>query len=80
MSKYRKRPIMFEAHQFLDGVPVEGMHKADDGRTKFYWCVTSEGHPTVSDGDFIVKDAEGEFSLWNPDVFKQIFEEDKGQG
>lgn len=84
--KYRKKPVVIEAVQFLNG----------DGRSTIKECLdfvsnkadlielcnenhvlvirTLEGEITASDGDFIIKGVKGEFYPCKPDIFEATYE------
>lgn len=74
MAKYRKKPIVIEAEQFLNGKDVEGMQTTGGGENRISWCETLEGRLTVSDGDWIIKGVKGEFYPCRPDIFEQTYE------
>ncbi len=73
MPRFRRRPIIVEAEQFLpeqNAVP-SGVLKRDDGR---YYVETLEGPLTVSPGDWIITGVQGEIYPCKPDIFTQIYE------
>ncbi len=78
MSKYRKKPIVVEAEQFVVGsasLPhaARGVCCLDDGR----WYVrTAHGEDaTIVDGDWIIlePDRRGAYPC-KPDIFAEIYE------
>ena len=83
MTKYRKRPIVIEAIQFLDTVEsisaisefteetIGVDYVVDPPRLKVY---TSEGTMYADVGDFIIKEVQGGFSPCKPDIFEQLYE------
>ena len=78
MAKFRKKPVIVEAVQFLpmtiDLVEkfVGGdLGKNENGDTVI---VTLEGAMICSVGDFIIKGVNGEFYPCKPDVFEKTYE------
>lgn len=78
MSKYRKKPVVIEAHQ-LD------MEDYDMACELAGWCGgrtvdegiaidTKEGTMIAVDGDFIIQGVQGEFYPCKPDIFKATYE------
>ncbi len=75
MAKYRKKPVVIEAEQFLLGKELPfrnfGVCCLDNGR---WYIDTLEGEMTISDGDFIIRGVKGEFSPCKPDIFAATYE------
>ncbi len=79
--KFRKKPVVIEAEQFLpskgeipDGVISDGL---GDPRkdAKFSWIIpTLEGPHYVSDGDWIITGVKGERYACKPDIFEMTYE------
>jgi len=72
--KFRKKPVVIEAEQFLKSMPLpfsrEGVCCYDDG-----WFIhTLEGRLHISEGDWIIKGVQGEFYPCKPDIFEQTYE------
>ncbi len=84
MDKYRKKPVVIEARQFLvSSGPAEGLKLAS-------WCggsipsmgaihpqieiKTLEGTMTAGDEDWIIKGVKGEFYPCKPDIFEATYE------
>jgi hypothetical protein len=78
MAKYRKKPIVIEAEQYLEGdhdLPFveEGVLDYDED-THRQQVHTPEGWLTVSHGDWIIRGVKGEFYPCKPDVFEATYE------
>ena len=82
--KYRKKPVVIEAVQLVEGCIDEmakfvaqyimdwGYRERDDyGAT----IKTLEGTMTVEHGDYIIKGVEGEFYPCKPGIFAKTYEE-----
>jgi hypothetical protein len=83
--KFRKRPVIIEAVQFLSGDPSTHTHvnfgypKAEgdvrpnalDGK---FWVHTLEGPLTVSERDWIITGTSGEHYPCKPDIFVTIYD------
>lgn len=73
--KYRKKPVVVEARQFLKDDPstwhpkIVRYTKADR-----FWINTLEGAMEVSDGDWIITGIKGETYPCKPDVFEATYE------
>lgn len=77
MPKYRKKPVVIEAMQFivnsLDGWPL-GVFKDGDSSTG-YSIDTLEGRAlNVAEGDWIITGVQGERYPCKDDVFKLTYE------
>ena len=80
MMKYRKKPIVIEAMQFMGDVgslaAIEAWSRGsvrysnDDGVV----CETLEGPLHVSDDDWVIRGVKGEFYPCKPDVFEATYE------
>jgi len=86
MPKFRKKPVVVEAHQ----------HKADDTKATAEWIEkvsgkswcevllfdvqgravikTLEGTMIGDDGDYIIRGVNGEFYPCKPDIFEKTYE------
>lgn len=88
MAKFRKKPVVIEAQQFLaamaslpftgEGDPV--LYGCDHGKNaicnlcgKFY-INTLEGPHVVSEGDWVICGVKGEFYSCKPDIFELTYE------
>lgn len=79
--KYRKKPIIIEAVQFIDddygtlcalgSLGLKPNIKKDPLRIEIE---TLEGIMTASQGDFIIKGINGEFYPCKPDIFEKTYE------
>ena len=83
--KYRKKPVVIEALQFLDTEEritelsefidnqevVVNYEKPDSPVLKIE---TLEGVMTASEGDYIIKGVNGEFYPCKPDIFEKTYE------
>jgi hypothetical protein len=77
MSYYRKKPVVIEAVQFVDGNLLECRDfVGSDFITKDwrYYIHTLEGNMEVSVGDFIIKGVQGEFYPCKPDIFEATYD------
>lgn len=85
MGKYRKRPVVIEAMQFVDQTSVEPIVNwaGPDVRparvmggsdyTSFH-IVTLEGTMQAGLGDWIIRGVQGEFYPCKPDIFEATYE------
>ena len=82
--KYRKKPVVIEAIQFLDNAsriiyiqeftgldPLTVSYK--ESKAKII-IPTLEGEHIATEGDYIIKGVKGEFYPCKPDIFKQTYE------
>lgn len=58
MAKYRKRPVVIEAHQAIETTKIE----------------TLEGVMTANPGDWIITGVNGERYPCKPDIFAKTYE------
>jgi hypothetical protein len=72
MGKYRRKPIVFEAVQFINpnARPVGVVRLGCDD----YRIATLEGEMRVTPGDWIVTGIKGEKWAVKPDVFEATYE------
>jgi len=80
--KFRKKPVVIEAHQFND--TQESFEELREWiGDKFYYNYqdsprvfirTLEGDMGVTKGDWIIKGVNGEFYPCKPDIFKATYE------
>lgn len=84
--KYRKKPVVIEAHIFKGSTShitalsawmageeyVEPVIVTRDWRDMI--IPTLEGEMTASPGDYIIKGVQGEFYPCKPDIFEQTYE------
>ena len=85
IKKYRKKPVVIEAVQLVDGCAVH-MEKhigfetpvriGNDGKM-FMLIQTLEGEMKAEENDFIIKGVEGEFYPCKPDIFEATYKEVK---
>ncbi len=79
MAKYRKKPIVIEAEQFVapgcgDGVIPDGViFHTENGHGEFR-INTLEGWHVVSDKDWIITGIKGEKYPCKPDIFEATYE------
>ena len=80
--KFRKKPIVIEATQFLADYPFthqqvnysepqENCKSSLDGK---HWVQTMEGPLIVSEGDWIITGIKGEHYPCKPDIFAATYE------
>ena len=81
MSKYKKKPVIIEAIQFIDddygtlcAIGNLGLRLHKDDMDGWYFIKTLEGDMRVSEGDYIIKGVQGEFYPCKPDIFEQTYE------
>lgn len=78
MTKYKKKPVVIEAEQFivLDPFQKEFLHWPilHDKEGCYLEIVTLEGIMRVSEGDWIIKGVKGEFYPCKPDIFALTYE------
>ena len=83
MPKFRKKPIVIEAIQFVDGGnlrEIEDFIRSGGGRS--YWnndgfivIETLEGDMRADRGDWIIKGVSGEFYPCKDDIFKKTYDQ-----
>ena len=84
-NKYRKRPVIVEAIQFIDvfsdtfvclfeGNRIEIPVCVSDSGEKVLRIQTLEGVMTANKGDWIVKGVHGEIYPVKPDIFSKTYE------
>jgi hypothetical protein len=84
MAKYRKRPVVIEAIQWMpdangvntNPIPLEwgnGPRVADDGGQTLI-IRTLEGDMRAEPGDWIIRGVKGEFYPCKPDIFAATYE------
>jgi hypothetical protein len=88
MKKYRKKPIVVEAHQYdgtkitwkaiLDwmqnGTYVEPEVPEGTPNVTMFSIPTLEGPMFVKAGDYVIKGVQGEFYPCKPDIFEETYE------
>jgi hypothetical protein len=82
MAKYRKKPVVIEAEQFVYGKTAHpavkwGPSHQEGGvstRDLRPYVETLEGRMFVSDGDWIIQGVSGEFYPCKPDIFAATYE------
>ena len=82
--KYRKKPVVIEAIQFIDGGMLPQILKFCEGTTikmqsnDDLECrliiPTLEGDHIANQGDWIIKGVKGEFYPCKPDIFEMTYE------
>ena len=80
MSKYRKKPVVIEATQWLQygDHPLVEKYKNQQGIIKgigpYGWITTLEGGHIVSPGDWIITGVNGEHYPCKPDIFAKTYD------
>ena len=75
MAKYRKKPIIIEAEQYLlSGEQIEGVCYKLHGSGMKAHIHTLEGIMKVNLGDFVIKGIQGEVYPRKSDIFKATYE------
>jgi hypothetical protein len=80
--KYRKKPVVIEAFQYLDAMPEAPppwAHEASDNGVLFvrdneWYIKTLEGEHHVSNGDWIIQGVKGELYPCKSDIFDASYE------
>lgn len=73
MTKYRKKPVVIDAVQFV-GQKVPGVVRTSLTNTG-YGIETLEGFHVVTPGDWIITGVKGERYACKPDIFEATYEE-----
>lgn len=77
MAKYRKKPVVIEAIQYM-GDNSQQIYDFCAGGVNFTFrgmsIQTLEGHMLISPGDYVIKGVAGEFYPCKPDVFKASYD------
>lgn len=74
MAKYRKKPVVIEAVQAIEGqmATLPGIHRDYDRQT---WVIrTLEGEMTVSPGDYVITGVKGEHYPCKAEIFHLTYE------
>lgn len=82
MAKYRKKPVVIEAEQFLPFTDEMGAGNSNlapivyfDKTSSTNWsCDTLEGKHEVTPGDWIITGVKGEKYPCKPDIFEMTYE------
>lgn len=84
MPKFRKKPVVIEAVQFLSATDPVAFANASEAiinmgcKGRFVGSTlrikTLEGEMTASPGDWIIKGVNGEFYPCKPDIFEKTYE------
>jgi hypothetical protein len=81
--KFRKKPVVIEAIQFVDDdsfaecCEFVGTENLDDGTSQdegYIGIVTLEGVMAARHGDWIIRGVKGEVYPCKPDIFKMTYE------
>ena len=84
MPKFRKKPVVIEAMQFVGG--LNSFHEIQKWATKYHVAIiwqsyhdtlfipTLEGEMTASVGDWIIKGVGDEFYPCKPDIFEATYD------
>lgn len=86
MPKFRKKPVVIEAEQFGEDLPLPfdahgvvqfGCTCPDNAcceKCNKFWVQTLEGSHIVSEGDWIIRGVKGEYYPCKPDIFAATYE------
>lgn len=77
MKKFRKRPVVIEAVQYLNSADIHEFcgEKVKQPMGKDYLIIrTLEGDMICSVGDWVIKGINGEFYPCKPDIFEKTYE------
>ena len=81
MKKYRKKPVVIEAEQWIPCNLVEPKPPVPDELLELdadipcWYIKTLEGPHRISPGDYIIKGIRGEYYPCKPDIFEATYEE-----
>ena len=79
MTKYRKKPVVIEAIQYIGDNYIE-IRDFTNGEARTNTCYdyltipTLEGNHKASVGDWVIKGIQGEFYPVKPDIFEETYE------
>jgi hypothetical protein len=88
-KKYRKKPVVIDAMQYLGKnaavvakwcggeVTTDRVDEDDDDVTQYVRIETLEGAMLAAPGDYVIKGVKGEFYPCKPDIFAATYEEVK---
>ncbi|MBM7598278.1 hypothetical protein JOC34_000635 [Virgibacillus halotolerans] len=87
MPKYRKKPVVIEAIQYLhndnrkeyESFVDDGSLIYDEDTLDRAYIRTLEGDMKLSYGDYIIKGVKGEFYPCKPDIFESTYEGEYSQ-
>lgn len=78
MAKFRKKPVVIEAHQFYrnwESLGIEGVCAKPECLRHGPHVHTLEGTSyRLEEGDWIIKGVKGEFYPCKPDIFEATYE------
>lgn len=83
MPKFRKKPVVIEAHQIKripDGKPTPSwlieacVSGVVENRRNELYIKTLEGEMHVADGDWVIQGIKGELYPCKPDIFDATYE------
>lgn len=80
MTKYRKKPIVIEAEQYKEGMEDGFTESTEDEFTHNIKMIPYIQNPNdglmylISNGDWIITEANGRRSTCNPDIFEETYE------
>ena len=78
MAKYRKKPVVIEAFQWMrDAAPIWWRERTDlniNVSTGSVFIPTLEGIHEAKPGDFIIQGVKGEIYPCKPDIFEMTYE------
>ena len=75
--KYRKKPVVIEAVEFINSADIHefcGEYAREPVGETFMEIITLEGIMKASLGDYIIKGINGEFYPCKPDIFEKTYE------
>jgi len=79
MSKYRKKPVVIDAVQWVRGNEDKvkafmNMELVTEYQGEILVIETLEGTMRANQGDYIIKGVQGEIYPCKPDIFEQTYE------
>jgi len=79
VAKYRKKPVVIEAVQWVRGNEEKvkafmNMELVTEYQGELLVIETLEGTMRANQGDYIIKGVKGEFYPCKPDIFEQTYE------
>ena len=79
MTKYRKKPVVIEAEQYKEGME-DGFTNGETDHDDICILTPYIKHPSdefmclISNGDWIITEANGRRSPCKPDIFEETYE------
>lgn len=75
MPEYRCK-LPFTATQYFPGVKIEGVFETEDNQA---YIAQSRNYISVCEGDWVVRDSDGDLTVYTNEDFREAFEEIVGE-